>query len=134
MYGPGTHHELADFGGVLLQRRELRARSREEENMMCDPPHEFKDIRNQQRGAGHDSARQIHTQPQDIPHSNQPNLGTRSPTQQAAADAGGGWVLGVSPETRGDRSRGVARVRRDLESHVQTIKDRLPGGASQKAA
>ena len=85
------------------------------------------------KGAKHYTTSQARPQPQDEPYGKQPSPGTRGTNQELAAAAGGGGAQGGSPETRGDISRGVARIRRDLALQVPTIKDRVPGGTSQRA-
>ena len=68
--------------------------------------------------------------PQGEPYDGRPDLGIRGPRQGEAAVEGGGGAQAVSPESRGNLSRGVSRVTRDLASHVETMRNREPEGAS----
>ena len=71
---------------------------------------------------------------QGEPYDGRLDLGFRGPRQGEAAAKGGGRAQAVSPENRGDLIRGVSRVRKHLASHVETMRNREPGGASKKAA
>ena len=101
---------------------------------MCAPAHEHNGNRSQQRKAQHDSAKQIYPQTQGKIYSNHLDPITRGPTQGAAVAAEAGGVQDVTTQARDKLSRRVTKVRTDLESHIQTIKNRFPGRTSRKAA
>ena len=72
--------------------------------------------------------------PKAKPYDCRPSLGVRGPCKGAETAEGREGAQAVSPESRDVRSRGFFRVRRDLASHVETMRNREPEGASQKAA
>ena len=90
--------------------------------------------RRQQRKAHQDSTEQMHPRPQGKTCGNQPDPVTRGPNQGAAFTADKGGMQDVVPQARDERSRRVTNVRRDLASHIQTMKNRDRGGTSRKAS
>ena len=108
--------------------------SQEVENGLRDPAAGFNDGRNHRRKAPNNFARRNCLQSQGEPFYGRPDPSARDPDQGGAAAAGGGGAQALSPESRGDIGGEVSRVRRDFASYVKTMRNREPGGTSQKAA